>query len=877
MPDNSPVKPGTWLWSIEYHEPVQHIESRESGRERCHRVWVPGKNIVAFAPSSQFIPVDKASPLLREEVIYRAAAGKVLEIISKQPILSPISAKIIPLPHQIHALTRALQNEKIRVLLADEVGLGKTIEAGLIIKELKIRNRIKRVLIIAPKGLVGQWIEELRNRFNEDFRLILPDQAEKMSGDGTDIWQLFDQIVVPLDSVKPLRYRKGWKYQELAHYNNLRFKNLVSAHWDLVVIDEAHKLAGTSSTVARHKLARGIASAVPHLLLLSATPHQGKTDAFIRLMSLLDKQRFFEYMTLSHEAIAPYVIRTDKRSAVDLDGKPLFRPRQTRLMSIEWSDDHNLQKELYQKVEEYIRTGYNKAQKEHRNYIGFLMVLMQRLVSSSTYAISGAMEHRLDALNTMFASRPSQQELEEDFWDMDPDEQLDCVISTAPKAFREEYEMLTGLLDLARKCKASRPDAKAEFLQELLHKIRAEENNPETKFLIFTEFVTTQEMIKEFLSNRGFSVTCLNGSLTLDERKKVQREFAESANILISTEAGGEGLNLQFCHVVINYDIPWNPMRLEQRIGRVDRIGQTHDVRVFNFLFSDTIEERVHQILMEKLRVIIQDLGFDKISDILDSSEAERTFEDLYLKAILEPDQVEERLSAFIRSFADQAKQERASSSILGSDTAPDIASAKEYSHHLLPIWLEAMVLNYLASHDGTVTRTLSGYNLSWGDGWTIDNALFSVGDKEEEQGTIISLTNKRIAEMLKEIPRAHPFQQKNSICTDRIPSDVRGIWSLWFFIVQEEQVQKIFAHPIFQTKDGSNLAMTAGIVWEAIARGNFTINQQHLDLQQIISSVEREAQNQCEEYQAEIQQSTLVKTVDFFPVLYLDVEGKDV
>jgi len=646
MPDDTPLKPGTWLWSTEYNEPVQLIEFRQSGRETYYRVWVPGKNFVTFALSLRFIPLDKASPLSREEVIYRAAAGKVLEIISKQSLLSPISAKIIPLPHQIYALTRALQNEKIRVLLADEVGLGKTIEAGLIIKELKIRNRIKRVLVITPKGLVGQWIEELRNRFNEDFRMILPDQAEKMSGDGADIWQMFDQVVVSLDSVKPIRHRKGWTYQELVHYNNLRFKKLISAHWDLVVIDEAHKLAGTSSTVARHKLAQGIASAVPNLLLLSATPHQGKTDAFIRLMSLLDKQRFFENMAITHDLVAPYVIRTDKRSAVDLDGQPLFRLRHTRLMSVQWSDNHNLQKELYQKVEEYIRTGYNKAKKEHRNYIGFLMVLMQRLVSSSTHAISVAMEHRLDALNTSFVSRPSQQELEEDFWDMEPDEQLDCILGTAPRAFGEEYEMLTGLLDLARRCKASRPDAKAEFLQELLHTIRAEENTPETKFLIFTEFVTTQEMLREFLSNRGFSVTCLNGSLTLDERKKVQQEFAESTNILISTEAGGEGLNLQFCHVVINYDIPWNPMRLEQRIGRVDRIGQVHEVRVFNFLFSGTVEERVHQILMEKLHVIIQDLGFDKISDILDSSEAERTFENLYLKSILEPDQAEERLNA---------------------------------------------------------------------------------------------------------------------------------------------------------------------------------------------------------------------------------------
>lgn len=876
MQDKASIIPGTWLWSIHHNESAQLIEIRQTGPDTFYRVWIPGKNIVSFSAAVDFIRIDEAPPLSREEIIYRASAGKILEIMAKQPILSPVSAKIIPLPHQIYALTRAFQNEKIRVLLADEVGLGKTIEAGLIIRELKIRNRINRVLIIAPKGLVGQWVEELQTRFNEDFRLILPDQAEKMSGDGTDIWHLFDQVVVPLDSVKPLRYRKGWTQEELAHYNNRRFRTLVSANWDLVVIDEAHKLAGTSSTVARHKLARGIASAVPHLLLLSATPHQGKTDAFIRLMSLLDKRRFFEGMAISHDAVAPYVIRTEKRRAIDLNGKPLFKPRHTRLMSIQWSDDHMLQKELYQKVEDYIRTGYNKAKKEHRNYIGFLMVLMQRLVSSSTHAISVALENRVNTLNAMATSHPAQETLEDDFWEMEPDEQLDFIIRAAPKAFQEEYEMVTSLLNLAWKCKASRPDVKAEYLQELIHSVRAEENDPETKFLIFTEFVTTQEMLKDFLTNRGFRVICLNGSLSFEERRNVQREFAEKADIMISTEAGGEGLNLQFCHVVVNYDIPWNPMRLEQRIGRVDRIGQSKDVRVFNFLFSDTIEERVHQILMEKLQIILQDLGFDKISDILDSSEAERRFEDLYLKAILEPNKAEDHLKAFISAFSKDAESEHASNAVLGSEQSIEISKARVYCHHLLPVWLEIMVMNYLLSHGGFVSHSLAGYDIRWNDGWTIRSAIFSANEKTEKQGTLISLTNKRVLSMLQEIPRAHPYQQYVAISTTKIPSDVKGLWSLWLFVIEHGEQHTIFAHPFFRINDSSNLATTANVVWEAIARGDFTVNEQPHDFTRTIASSENEALGQCDEYRTEIQQSEAVRTIDFFPVLYISVEGKD-
>jgi SNF2 family DNA or RNA helicase len=876
MDDTFPIKPGKWLWSTEHKEAVQLIEMRQTGPDSYYRVWIPGKNIVFFAPGKDFIRIDEAPHIPKEEIIYRASAGKILEIMAKQPLLSPVSAKIIPLPHQIHALTRAFQNEKIRVLLADEVGLGKTIEAGLIIRELKIQNRVKRVLIIAPKGLVGQWIEELRGRFNEDFQLILPDLAEKMNGDGTDIWHLFDQVVVPLDSVKPLRYRKGWTHEELIKYNNRRFGSLLSANWDLVVIDEAHKLAGTSSTVARHRLARGIASSVPHLLLLSATPHQGKTDAFIRLMSLLDKRRFFEGMTISHDIVAPYVIRTEKRLAVNLNGKALFKPRHTRLMSIQWSSDHKNQKELYQKVEEYIRTGYNKAKKEHRNYIGFLMVLMQRLVSSSTYAITVALENRLKTLNSMAASHPAQETLDEDFWDLEPDEQLEFIIQTTPKAFQEEYEMVTNLLDLARKCRATRPDVKAEYLQELLHTIRAEENDQETKFLIFTEFVTTQEMLREFLTSRGFAVTCLNGLLSFEERRNVQRGFAEKADILISTEAGGEGLNLQFCHIVVNYDIPWNPMRLEQRIGRVDRIGQVKDVRVFNFLFSDTIEERVHQILMDKLHVILQDLGFDKISDILDSSESEHRFEDIYLKAILEPDRVEDHLKTFINTFSHDAESERESNLILGSEKSINIERAREYCHHLLPVWLESMVINYLPSHNGTVSQSLDGYNLVWNDGWTISNAIFSANEKTVKQGMLVSLTNKRIIQMLHEIPRANPCQRCASIITTKIPSDVKGIFSLWLFVIQNDHEHHVFAHPFFQTSDGSNLVTTANAVWEILARSDFSVNEQPHHLSQTISLSENEASSQCEEYRSEIQQSDSVKTIDFYPVLYVSVEGKD-
>ena len=187
------------------------------------------------------------------------------------------------------------------------------------------------------------------------------------------------------------------------------------------------------------------------------------------------------------------------------------------------------------------------------------------------------------------------------------------------------------LLNLARETEAQGTDAKAEALLELIYKLQQEENDPALKVLVFTEFVPTQAMLAGFLESRGFSVALLNGSMDLDARTKAQQAFARDVRVLISTDAGGEGLNLQFCHVVVNFDMPWNPMRLEQRIGRVDRIGQRHVVRAINFVLEDTVEHRVRQVLEEKLAVIAEEFGVDKASDVMDSVEAEPIFDELFV------------------------------------------------------------------------------------------------------------------------------------------------------------------------------------------------------------------------------------------------------
>jgi len=661
------------------------IETTSLWGNTSFRIWLPSSDSVVRVDASALSPAQ-SSVLSTHHLTYLAAAARVADALTQDVLLAPIESSVIPLPHQIRALSRAISNDRVRYLLADEVGLGKTIEAGLIMRELKLRGLVRRTLVIAPKGLVTQWLAEMAVHFNERFHPIMSEDYRSLKRisaiyrteerglrtefETTDSalraaksnpFRAFDQIVVSMDSVKPPSGTGGAARE--------RFEDLISAGWDLVIVDEAHRLGGSTDQVARYKLGQGLAEAAPYLLLLSATPHQGKTDAFHRLISVVDAQAFPDVSSVTKERVQPYVIRTEKRRAIDANGNPLFKPRITELFPVKWdcrlrngeteirgngdfaasplhpvSDSpyvgrHAAQRILYEAVTEYVREGYNQAMREKRSYIGFLMILMQRLVVSSTRAIRTTLERRLEALEA-----PQEQLTlfpmvsEEDWADLDGQEQMDTLLKTRLKALKNERAEVKLLLEAARRCEAQGPDAKAEALLDWIYRLQAEEGDPDLKVLVFTEFVPTQEMLYEFLTERGFEVVCLNGSMDMEERKRVQDAFAKDARILISTDAGGEGLNLQFCHVVINYDIPWNPMRLEQRIGRVDRIGQTHTVRAINFVFEDSVEHRVREVLEEKLAVIFEEFGIDKTGDVLDSAQAEKIFTELFMEAILYPD-----------------------------------------------------------------------------------------------------------------------------------------------------------------------------------------------------------------------------------------------
>ena len=832
------IDENSWYYSPDHGLLCQVIEAQTLWGETTCRVWLPGRDSVVRIPASRLKSLESAGTGSPDNIAYIAAAARVADALTQDVLLAPIESSVIPLPHQIRALSRAIANDRVRYLLADEVGLGKTIEAGLIMRELKLRGLVKRTLVIAPKGLVSQWVSEMRFHFGETFQLVLPEDIKTLKriapvtgpGNGekgnsdlevlpANAWQMFSQVVVPMDSVKPLDKRRGWSAAQVSEHNRERFEDLISASWDLVIVDEAHRLGGSTDQVARFKLGQGLSEAAPYFLMLSATPHQGKTDAFHRLVSLIDAQEFPDISSVTRERVQPHVIRTEKRRAIDADGKPLFKPRRTQLGPVSWEERHRSQQLLYEAVTEYVREGYNQAMREKRSYIGFLMILMQRLVVSSTSAIRTTLERRLEAL-----AAPQEQltlfplTTEEEWAELDGQEQFETLLGSRLKALKNERAEVKLLLEAAARCEQIGPDAKAEALLDWLYRLQSEESDLELKALVFTEFVPTQEMLRRFLTERGFSVVCLNGSMDMEERKRVQEAFAKDVRILISTDAGGEGLNLQFCHVVINYDIPWNPMRLEQRIGRVDRIGQAHAVRAVNFVFEGSVEHRVREVLEQKLAVIFEEFGIDKTGDVLDSAQAGHMFDEMYVEAILNPEKVEESVESVVARLQEQARDARTTASVLGATEDLEPGEAQRLLTHPLPHWVERMTVSYLKAHGGQAERRSQSWNLTWPDGETYENVVFT--GKEAERlpaARHLTLEEPKVRGLAMRLPRFAPGQPVPIMSIPGLSEEVQGVWSLWRIAIATMEWNRRRIMPLFLADNGMVYMPTARHVWDQL------------------------------------------------------------
>src|SRR5258708_17216609 len=497
---------GDWAIETASQLPCQIVDVDDVWGSRAYRVWLPTQLTVRRVAETSLMPFGmRSADLVCYELTFVSAAARIADAMARDALVAPLEGTVTPLPHQLHALARAMSNDRVRYLLADEVGLGKTVEAGLIFRELKIRGLVRRVLVVAPAGLVTQWVQELKTHFDEPCRLVIPGDLSAVRelvglDEEANAWRLHDQVVCPLASVKPLDARRGWTREQVARFNRERFDDLVSAGWDLIIIDEAHRLGGSTDQVAGFRLGEALAQAAPYLLLLSATPHQGKTDGFRRLISFLDPQAFPDDDSVSQARVAPYIIRTEKRRAIDLGGNPLFKPRRTQLVAVTWGASGAEQQALYSAVTDYVRDGYNQAIQDQRRAIGFLMILMQRLVTSSTRAIPQSLERRLEVLELPEGQLSLFGEDIGDAWGtLDSQEQLDSVLKSRLKGLKNERAEVELLLSAARRCEAKGPDTKAQALLEQIHRLQREEADPLVKILIFTAFVSTQEMITSAL------------------------------------------------------------------------------------------------------------------------------------------------------------------------------------------------------------------------------------------------------------------------------------------------------------------------------------------------------------------------------------------
>jgi superfamily II DNA or RNA helicase len=771
---------------------------------------------------------DFSMPYLR----FVSIAAKIKDEVARKNLLAPYESSLIPLPHQILVLEKVMQSNQNRFLLADEVGMGKTIETGLILKELKIRGDIKRILCIVPKTAMLQWQGELREHFNEVFHLYDSEMITSMARTFANInadeeynfWTQHNQIIVSTDALKPLEKRQGWSNERVDEYNKYRMQAVLEADFDLVIMDEAHKMGGATSTVSRYILAQELCNSVPNVLLLTATPHRGKSDHFRRILQLLDPDAFAGEGLPDIEELEPYVIRTEKRFAVDYEGKKLFNERRTNRFDIFLDiNKHQKQMALYDAVTDYVRRGFNSAKRAGNPAKGLIMILFQRLVSSSTAAILSAMQGRLERLRLGEESTLDDfaHEVDHEFDENEEVDFEDIVQRIAPGLANEE-ELLSGLIAQARDCLATETDAKADALLKKIEELKQVQVNQELKILVFTEFRTTQRMLVDYFKGKGYIVSFIHGGQDLDERKRALTQFKNESQILIATDAAGESLNMQFCHIVFNYDLPWNPMMIEQRIGRVDRIGQKYPVLAHNMLTNNSVDLRVYEVIEEKLNNILEQLGIDKTSDVLDSTIDMKKVNKLHLQSLLDPERFEFAGERWLHDIKSKLRQYKSTEGILPQVAESEIKykKAAEVKHSPLPFWLETLVQQYTMVHHGTLTKNLLGYAdiKVQGESRKITfDAEVSLGNPGVEH---ITLQHDWIRKLLNDLGE-FDLSNKIPVIKSSTGEETPGYWSLWQISARNNLESKIQYQCYFLADNGKQYSAYAHDIWNRLINGS--------------------------------------------------------
>jgi superfamily II DNA or RNA helicase len=580
------------------------------------------------------------------------------------PMIAVTSSSVRPLPHQIRAVYgEMLPRQPLRFLLADDPGAGKTIMAGLLIKELMLRGDLQRCLVVAPGSLVEQWQDELAEKFSIDFNILTRDLIEASR------------------TGNPFAERNLWiaRLDHLSRNEDLA-ERACQIDWDLVIADEAHKMSarvysGEVQKTKRYQLGEKLGAQARHFLLMTATPHSGKEEDFQLFMALLDGDRFVGRprdgaRTVDVEDLMRRMI---KEELLTFEGTRLFPERRSYTVEYQLSDPEAL---LYEEVTEYVREEMNRAdrladgQGRRRTAVGFALTTLQRRLASSPEAIFQSLTRRLRRLETRLAEARLTDRVErlrdvpdndEDFDDL-PDQERedleDALVDdvTAAETVAEleaEIATLKQLVHRATAVKASRTDTKWTKFSSLLDdsdEMRDASGN-RRKLIVFTEHKDTLNYLADRLRNmlgRDEAVVTIHGGTRREDRKKAQERFTQDPEclFLVATDAAGEGVNLQRAHLMVNYDLPWNPNRIEQRFGRVHRIGQTEVCHMWNMVAAETREGDVYRRLLEKLEQERQALG-GRVYDVLGEVFRDTSLKDLLVRAVRYGDEPDVRARLF--------------------------------------------------------------------------------------------------------------------------------------------------------------------------------------------------------------------------------------
>ena len=656
-----------------FSEPMRVVTAQQAGDES----WVVGLvgTKTEIFRSVTLSSIDVASLTIQEPGFKYNGNGTLLRLGLQayalgiawefDPYFGLSISRVDPLPHQLEAVyDYLLKLARVRFLLADDAGAGKTIMAGLLVRELQLRGLAERILIVAPSNLAFQWQRELREKFDEKFIVLKGSDIRDQFG--VNQWMEQKKVVTSLDLAKR---------EEI-------LPSLQQVQWDLVIVDEAHRMSARdeSHKSQRYKLGELLRDNADHLLLLTATPHKGDPVNFTLFLQLLDKDAYADVRSIEQAMTrqrAPFYLRRTKEAMVyfperneddSWEAKKIFTKRIPH--TVEFAIDGS-EFDLYRRITRFVKRQSARAAQEGDNprarAVGFLMALYQRRLASSTRSMRRSLENRANRLEkglkqaedlarTAPPVLPDWEEIEE--MEEDDREHLERMLEAVTlaqnsKMVREEISELRELAKEAEQVEQSGSEAKLGKLRDLLES-EGFFDNSDRRLLLFTEFKDTLDYLVEKLETWGFRVGVIHGGMKPGSRDEpstriyTEQQFRDGdIQILVATEAAGEGINLQVCNILFNYDIPWNPNRLEQRMGRIHRYGQLKDCLIFNFAATNTIEGRVLQRLLHKLQEIRDalddDAVFNVVGEVLPSSHVERVLRDYYAGKLGDAD-LEERL-----------------------------------------------------------------------------------------------------------------------------------------------------------------------------------------------------------------------------------------